>query len=110
MNVGEILVDYLKQKGFSGLHDDMGCACFLDDMFPCDNNCSGCEPCYKVKAHCDDCESKDNCEGVGETEFCWTTVEADLQKYGNGAAPGESHHKGAPAKAAEPAPEPITSG
>ena len=49
MNVKEITEKYLKENGFEGLFDEGGeCGCLLDDLMPCGEGGSACEPGYKL--------------------------------------------------------------
>lgn len=48
MKVKEIIKKYLIENGYDGLYGD-DCGCDLDDLIPCDNDCSMCEPGYKHK-------------------------------------------------------------
>jgi len=52
MNVKEIIIEYLKDNGYDGLYCD-DCGCIIDDLIPCDNDCSHCVPGYKT-ASCGD--------------------------------------------------------
>ena len=73
MTVKEIVLGYLRQNGYGGLHYD-DCGCFDDDLMPCGDYCEHCEPAYKVKKHCDTCQN-DACESRDDisTEWCLTT-------------------------------------
>ena len=46
MKVVEIVEKYLKENGFDGLYDPGVCACKIDDLMSCENDCSSCEPGY----------------------------------------------------------------
>jgi hypothetical protein len=46
MNVLEIIKLYLESNGFDGLTNDE-CGCGLDDLVPCESDCSMCCPAYK---------------------------------------------------------------
>jgi len=48
MNCKEIIKEYLVQNGFDGLHNEAECGCELDDLIPCHENCSQCQPGYKI--------------------------------------------------------------
>ena len=48
MNVQTILVEWLKEHGYDGLYSDGDCCCGVDDLVPCGENPSSCEPGYKV--------------------------------------------------------------
>ncbi len=48
MTVEEIVIEYLKANGFDGLYND-DCGCFLDDLIPCSECCSNCQPGYRVE-------------------------------------------------------------
>lgn len=56
MNIKNIIYKYLKDNNYTGLCGD-DCGCELEDLFPCDNDYSNCEPGYKIK--CKDCDKKD---------------------------------------------------
>ena len=46
--VKEILIEWLKANGYTGIHSDE-CGCSIDDMAPCccsGDNCLDCEPGY----------------------------------------------------------------
>ena len=47
MNVYEITKKYLIDNGYDGLFTD-DCGCLLDDLMPCDCDCSYCEAGYKL--------------------------------------------------------------
>jgi len=48
MNVKEIVREYLRTHGFDGLCcPDAGCACLIDDLEPCSEMGSQCEPGYR---------------------------------------------------------------
>lgn len=46
MKVKQIIIDYLKENKFDGLHKCGECGCKIDDLIPCDADCSICEPGY----------------------------------------------------------------
>jgi hypothetical protein len=48
MNVLEIIAEYLKANGYDGLMNENDCACELDDLIPCGEDFSTCEPGYKI--------------------------------------------------------------
>ena len=45
MNVYEITKKYLIDNGYDGLFTD-DCGCLVDDLMPCDGDCSYCEAGY----------------------------------------------------------------
>lgn len=47
MTVKEIVIEYLKKNGYSGLCGDY-CGCEIDDLAPCDNNMCDCVCGYKI--------------------------------------------------------------
>ena len=49
MTVYEITKKYLIENGYDGLFTDE-CGCLLDDLMPCDCDCSYCQPGYKLSA------------------------------------------------------------
>lgn len=80
MVVKEIIEEYLKANGYGGLVDNDACGCFDDDLFPCEGPCQGCVPAYKVKAHCDDCESRSECDNAEfGVEYCLTTKKPECK-------------------------------
>ena len=53
MNVLEIIKEYLVQNGYDGLYNTAGeCACLIEDLAPCSESCSDCEPGYKGPCLC----------------------------------------------------------
>ena len=46
-NLAEIVAEWLRDNGYDGLFYDEGCACSVDDLFPCDNANRYCEAGYK---------------------------------------------------------------
>jgi len=77
MTAREIVEKYLRDNGYDGLCGEE-CGCSIDDLMPCDYDCtSGCEPGYK-HLHDDKCQDME-CEGDHLDERCWcmrTTREA----------------------------------
>ncbi len=60
--VDEIVRRYLEKNGYDGLFNPwMGCACKLDDLFPCDVNDGMCQPGHFVP--CPDDVDADWCIG-----------------------------------------------
>ena len=56
MTVQEIVQDFLKRNGYSGLcHEE--CGCEIDDLFACDNNPYLCAP--GVKQYCKECDTEE---------------------------------------------------
>lgn len=47
MDVCDIVKKYLIENGYDGLYTD-GCGCLVDDLMPCDCDCSYCEAGYKL--------------------------------------------------------------
>jgi hypothetical protein len=41
-NLKEITRQWLAEHGYSGLYDDFGCGCHIDDLFPCGNPSDQC--------------------------------------------------------------------
>jgi len=60
MTIKEIIFSYLKNHGYDGLTNGVGCSCFLSDLMPCDVPCEDCEPGYKVNCN-QDCGESMNC-------------------------------------------------
>jgi len=55
--VKEIVRQYLVRHGYDGLYSDLlECGCDLADLMPCDGNCHGCIPGYKVEDQSDEFE------------------------------------------------------
>ena len=54
MTVKEIIKKYLKEHGFDGLCN-MDCGCGFDDFVSCDDDFGECEPAYKHKMDCKNC-------------------------------------------------------
>jgi len=76
MNAIEILKEYLIKNKYGGLcHTDEWCACDIDDLQCCGESFGDCEPCYKIPAHCDDCETRAGCECPDESEWCYTLTD-----------------------------------
>ncbi len=70
--VKEIIKKYLQEKRFEGLVDPNGeCGCPLDDICPCGNDFSNCEPAKWRK--CSDCDPLDfaDCESEGKPDGCF---------------------------------------
>jgi hypothetical protein len=63
VNVSEIISGYLKANGYDGLMSENDCACELSDLMPCGEDCSTCEPGYKIPCP----------ESCGEHDFHITT-------------------------------------
>jgi hypothetical protein len=64
MTVKDIVRLYLASFGFDGLYHEGDCACLIDDLVPCDNDCSGCKPGYKVP-----CKGGDDCPLDGDCDW-----------------------------------------
>lgn len=47
-------VEWLKARGYEGLHCDNDCACDLNDWNACGDGVDGCEPGYKTPCDCGD--------------------------------------------------------
>ena len=61
MTVKDIVILYLKEHGYDGLYNYGECGCKLDDLIPCDESCSICEPGYKVPCDPETCRLGDDC-------------------------------------------------
>ena len=58
IDVNWILCHWLKSNGYDGLSNgEIGCACDLDDLIPCEGAQPSCEAGYKVPCDCSDPES-----------------------------------------------------
>lgn len=78
MDVLGILKQYLIDNGYDGLHTPGECACKLDDLWPCGEDLSLCEPGYLA-----DCKGCNHYQDHGEEcpysidmdayDFCITT-------------------------------------
>lgn len=62
MTVKEIVKEYLKVNGFTGLHSD-GCGCTVDDLAPCGEIIDDCEAGYRRE--CAACELLEQGDGEG---------------------------------------------
>ena len=61
INVGEIVMEYLRANGYDGLVDESSdCACELDDSEPCCYMTSACQPGHKVPCDCSDHDPHDH--------------------------------------------------
>lgn len=58
--VADVVKDYMRANGYDALYSDSCCACFIDDLAPCDNNCMACD--FGVKVDCEHCEKLNECE------------------------------------------------
>lgn len=56
----ELVAQYLKEHGFSGLFLNGECACVLPNLMPCDSPCLRCEPGHHVS--CDPRTCADGCD------------------------------------------------
>lgn len=71
MDCKYIIADHLKKNRYDGLLQKEGCSCTLDDLMPCGEGFSDCEPAYKVmcseltEIQKEDCDGKpcDDCQG-----------------------------------------------
>lgn len=62
-DVSDIVIGYLKTKGYDGLWSpDAECACEVGDLMPCEEiGIGGCEPGYKIACSGDDCIAGGDC-------------------------------------------------
>lgn len=68
-DVVEIVAEWLKDKGFSGLiNPDSECGCPLDDIAPCGEMQGDCEAGYKVMCTPDMCGDRSEDSGCSITE------------------------------------------
>jgi len=68
VNLKELTIETLKEKGLNGLNnfDGDGCACAIEDLMPCDNPQADCIGCVlKTVKDCGDAD----CEWQGEDHF-----------------------------------------
>lgn len=56
MKFKDIIRDWLKENGYTGLFYPGECACSIDDLMPCENPCPDCEAGYLIKCTDDDGE------------------------------------------------------
>lgn len=84
MNIEDIVKEYLKNNGFDGLADaDNGCACSLNDLFPCGESCLECEPAYNVICNEKACDAREHCESPNNGKrVCWTREKLELKLEG----------------------------
>lgn len=81
MNVKEIVIDWLKTHGYTGLaNTSIECGCGLDDLMPCGDDCidAECEAGYRWK--CEGCPVTvdDQNDGCGENMGCtWDIKQED---------------------------------
>ena len=61
MNVKKIVIQYLKEHGYDGLCNNGDCGCEIDDLVPCSEDCSICEPGYKRPCDPETCELGGDC-------------------------------------------------
>lgn len=59
MTVKDIVMQYLIDNNYDGLCADIGCACLLNDLMPCENNTENCVVGHRVKCNKQD---RDNCD------------------------------------------------
>lgn len=53
--IKELISAGLKAGGFDGLFNSfLDCACVIDDLMPCGNNCDNCEAGYIIRCDCRD--------------------------------------------------------
>jgi hypothetical protein len=45
VNAKELLIEALQKAGFNGLGHDLDCCCLIEDLIPCREDPSKCEPC-----------------------------------------------------------------
>lgn len=84
-DVQQIVKEYLKANGYGGLGCE-DCGCDIDDLITCGDNCSECEPRYKIlNPDCEKCETK--CEGYTDDDnkppFCLSSVKPKPKKVVN---------------------------
>jgi hypothetical protein len=81
--VRSIVAEYLAAHGYGGLRASLDdCGCTDDDLMPCDSSCDDCEPAYKVKSHCADCDST-SCERHGtsdDDDWCLTSEKPEAEE------------------------------
>ena len=75
MNCKEIIEEKLKELGAEGLQGEYNCGCGIgDDFMPCGESCEECEPAYRIKARCMNCDNEE-CDSNNDPENkdCFTT-------------------------------------
>ena len=71
MIVKNIIRDWLIKYGYDGLCNEH-CGCGINDLAPCDEMKSDCEPAYAhypKEDECKQCSFADDCEWVGEDYY-----------------------------------------
>jgi len=63
-SVEEIIKDYLKDNGYSGLYYESECGCEIDNLALCEGYIGDCTPGYKVE--CGKCKKPN----IGECPYC----------------------------------------
>lgn len=74
----EIVREYLLKNGYTGLCNEAGCGCQLDDLVPCGEIMGDCMAGMALHrtCGCDKCPAKEHCEVCGECaegETCTVT-------------------------------------
>ena len=63
MTVREIIKNYLKERHYDGLCGD-GCGCGIDNLFPCGEINTDCQPAYAHKCDPVACKITTDCQGA----------------------------------------------
>jgi len=48
MTVKEIIQKWLRENGYSGLYNEIGCGCTVENLMLCGESCENCQPGYNV--------------------------------------------------------------
>ena len=64
MKLKEIVAEWLKEHGYDGLYCETSCGCKIDDLMPCDEPGTDCQPGYIVP-----CPGPERCEADGDCEY-----------------------------------------
>jgi hypothetical protein len=84
ITVKEIVRRFLDEHKATGLVGD-NCGCEINDLMPCDGECSGCIVGYKIikgsiqcKSKIEECDHKEDCSG--KNAFCIFPLTFDSKK------------------------------
>ena len=68
MKVDDVLRDYMKEHGYSGLFSSGECGCDLDELHHCDEDHGACNLGYKYE--CEGCFETEGCMWFGDVKYC----------------------------------------